>query len=71
MPSSSEIRVTPCLCGWLIRLLRSALTASLYLRSGNVLKPQGVRMRGVTSFLNPGESGPSNIKIQKTVAEEI
>ncbi len=54
MPSSSEILATLCLCGGLIRLLTSALTASLYPRIGHVLKPPGVLMRGVTTFLKPG-----------------
>ncbi|MCP9800979.1 hypothetical protein, partial [Synechococcus sp. RedBA-s] len=45
---------TLCLCGGLIRLLTSALTASLYPRIGHVLKPPDGRIKGVTSFLNPG-----------------
>ena len=55
MPSSSEIRATLCLWGGCIRLLTSALTASLYRRIGHVLKPPGVLIRGVTSFLKPGD----------------
>jgi hypothetical protein len=54
MPSSSEIRATLCLFGGLIRLLTSALTASLYRRIGHVLKPPGLQIKGVISFLKPG-----------------
>ncbi|MCT4367714.1 MAG: GNAT family N-acetyltransferase [Synechococcaceae cyanobacterium MAG-AL2] len=32
------------------------MTASLYPRIGHVLKPPGVLMRGVTTFLKPGEA---------------
>ncbi len=54
MPSSSEIRATLCLWGGCIRLLTSALTASLYRRIGHVLKPPDGWIKGVTSFLKPG-----------------
>ena len=54
MPSSSEIRATLCLWGGCIRLLTSALTASLYRRIGHVLKPPDGWIKGVTSFLQPG-----------------
>ena len=55
MPSSSEIRATLCLFGGLIRLLTSALTASLYRRICHVLKPPGLQIKGVTTFLKPGD----------------
>ena len=59
MPSSSEIQATLCLCGGLIRLLTSALTASLYRRISHVLKPPDVLIRGVTTFLKPGGPEPA------------
>ena len=58
MPSSSEIQATLCLCGGLIRLLTSALTASLYRRINHVLKPPDVLIIGVTTVLKPGELIP-------------
>ncbi|MCX6127229.1 MAG: hypothetical protein NTV34_21110, partial [Proteobacteria bacterium] len=45
---------TLCLWGGCIRLLTSALTASLYRRIGHVLKPPDGWIKGVTSFLKPG-----------------
>jgi hypothetical protein len=41
-------------CGGLIRLLTSALTASLYRRIGHVLKPPGVLTRGGGIFPETG-----------------
>ena len=61
MPSSSEIRATLCLCGGLILLLTSALTASLYPRIGHVLKPPDGWINGVTSFLKPGAVSISKV----------
>lgn len=55
MPSSSKIRATLCLFGGLIRLLISALTASLYRRIDHVLKPPGVLTRGGDNFPETGE----------------
>ena len=75
MPSSSEIQATLCLCGGLIRLLISVLTASLYRRISHVLKPPDVLIRGVTTFLKPGVAAShayallQNQAIQKAFAQ--
>ena len=47
--------VTLCLWGSLIRLFAPDLIASLYRPINHILKSPGLRVKGVTSFLKPGE----------------
>jgi hypothetical protein len=55
MPIFSEIRATLCRYGGLIRLLTSALTASLQRGIELLHQAPGMRLRGVTSFLKAGD----------------
>ncbi|MEY4801671.1 MAG: hypothetical protein RLZZ274_402, partial [Cyanobacteriota bacterium] len=56
----------------LIRLLTSALTASLYRRISHVLKPPDVLIRGVTTFLKPGGFGIEMVQaLDDSQAENI
>ena len=68
MPSSSAIRAALCLWGGCIRLLTSALTASLYRRIGHVLKPPDGWIKGVTTFLKPGVRAIYTPKIGASMA---